>query len=39
MAEPRRHPRYTTIGMHDRERANIILLRIEGLSVEAAPER
>ena len=35
----RRRSRSTTIGMRDRERANIILLRIEGLGVEAVAER
>ena len=39
MAELRRRSRSTTIGMRDRERANIILLRIEGLGVEAVAER
>ena len=39
IAELRRRSRSTTIGMRDRERANIILLRIEGLGVEAVAER
>ncbi len=39
MAELRRRSRSTTIGVRDRERANIILLRIEGLGVEAVAER
>jgi len=39
MAELQRRSRSTTIGMRDRERANIILLRIEGLGVEAVAER
>src|SRR5215468_6764772 len=39
MAELRRRSRSTTIGVRDRERANIILLRIQGLGVEAVAER
>ena len=39
IAELRRRSRSTTIGMRDGERANIILLRIEGLGVEAVAER
>src|SRR5262249_45089418 len=39
MAGLRRRSRSTIIGMRDRERANIILLRIEGLGVEAVAER
>jgi transposase len=39
MAELRRRLRSTTIGVRDRERANIILLRIQGLGVEAIAER
>jgi hypothetical protein len=39
IAELRRRSRSTTIGVRDRERANIILLRIEGLRVEAVAER
>ena len=39
IAELRRRSRSTTIGMRDRERANIILLRTEGLGVEAVAER
>ena len=34
MAELRRRSRSTTIGVRDRERADIILLRIQGLGVE-----
>src|SRR5262249_16765159 len=39
MTELRRRSRSTTIGVRDRERANIILLRIQGLGVEAVAER
>jgi transposase len=39
MAELRRRSRSTTVGVRDRERANIILLRVEGLGVEAVAER
>ena len=39
MAELRRRSRSTTIGVRDRERANIILLRTQGLGVEAVAER
>lgn len=39
MVELRRRSRSATIGMRDRERANIILLRIEGLGVEAVAAR
>lgn len=37
--ELRRRSRSTTIGMRDRERADIILLRLDGLGVEAIAER
>lgn len=39
VAELRRRSRSTTIGVRDRERADIILLRIQGLGVEAVAER
>jgi transposase len=39
MAELRRRSRSTTVGVRDRERAEIILLRVEGLGVEAVAER
>ena len=39
VAELRRRSRSATIGVRDRERADIILLRIEGFGVEAAAER
>ena len=39
VAELRRRSRSLTIGVRDRERANIILLRIEGLGVEAIAKR
>jgi transposase len=39
VSELRRRSRSTTIGLRDRERANIILLRLEGLGVEAVAER
>ena len=39
IAELRRRSRSATIGVRDRERANIILLRLDGLGVEAAAER
>jgi hypothetical protein len=35
----RRRPRSTTIGVRDRERAEIILLRLDGVGVEAVAER
>ena len=39
MAELRRRSRCTTIGVRDRERATIVLLRTEGLGVEAVAGR
>jgi len=39
LAELRRRSRSTTIGVRDRERASIVLLRTEGLGVEAVAER
>src|SRR5260370_32821246 len=39
VAELRRRSRSLTIGVRDRERANIIRLRVEGLCVEAVAER
>lgn len=39
IAELRRRSRSTTVGVRDRERANIILLRVAGLGVEAVAER
>ena len=39
VGELRRRSRSTTIGVRDRERANIILLRLDGLGVEAVAER
>src|SRR6476660_984936 len=39
VAELRRRSRSLTIGVRDRERANIIRLRVEGLGVEAVAER
>jgi hypothetical protein len=33
----RRHSRSTTISVRDRERAEIILLRLDGVGVEAWP--
>ena len=35
----RRHSRLTTISVRDRERAEIILLRLDGVGVEAVAER
>jgi hypothetical protein len=35
----RRRSRSTTIGVRDRERAEIILLRLDGVGVEAVAER
>jgi hypothetical protein len=35
----RRRPRSTTFGVRDRERAEIILLRLDGVGVEAIAER
>jgi transposase len=37
--ELRRRSRSTTIGVRDRERAEIILLRLDGVGVEAVAER
>ena len=37
--ELRRRSRSTTIGVRDRERAEIILLRLDGVGVEAVVER
>ena len=37
--ELRRRSRSTTIGARDMERANIILLRLDGVGVAAAAER
>jgi transposase len=39
VTELRRRARSTTIGVRDRERASIILLRLDGLGVEAIAER
>ncbi len=39
LTELRRRSRSTTFGLRDRERAEIILLRLDGLSVEAIAER
>jgi len=39
LTELRRRSRSTTIGVRDRERAEIILLRLDGLGVEAIAER
>src|ERR1700761_8691481 len=39
IAELRRRARSTTIGVRDRERANIVLLRLDGLGVDAVAER
>ena len=39
VAELRRRSRSTTIGVRDRERANIILLRLDGLGVETVAEQ
>jgi hypothetical protein len=39
VTELRRRSRSTTIGVRDRERAAIILLRLDGLGVEAVAER
>jgi transposase len=39
VAELRRRSRSATIGVRDRERAKIILLRLDGLGVEAVAER
>ena len=39
VAELRRRSRSLTIGVRDRERANIMRLRVEGLGVEAVAER
>ena len=37
--ELRRRSRSTTIGVRDRDRAEIILLRLDGVSVDAVAER
>ena len=39
LRELRRRARSSTVAVRDRERAEIVLLRIEGVSVEAAAER